>query len=616
MSVLAGLSRSFLGLSITDRQRHHHLNLNLITNDKMSPKPANAPPKLLSCVSCRARKVKCNKEFPCGPCTRGGVECVFPARKRNRKPRQTRQTELLDRLAKLEEIVGKVDPVAMTGLEGANSGPPLQPTPTAVVSQAVSRVQQTSPLETASPSTAKDDPTRNYLSADFWTNLCNTVSGLRKAMEQPDSDSEDEMDHTSPESTNPSDHGFSSISGALTFSDLSESPSTLVYPPPEQVLYLMSSYFSNVDVLVKVLHRPTVTSQIQSFVSSGQAHPPSPAQEALFFAIYFAAASSLPNSYCVLHLLAERSALVERLRISAELALAKADYLNSNSLETLQAFIIYLTCLRSHSNARSSWALVALAIRLAQALGLHRDGDGQAFSIFEAEMRRRLWWQLVVLDTRSVEDRGTESIISLDSFNTTMATNIDDDAFGPESNKPLTPAVGPTDATFLLCCCQSSSLLLTAGDTTPRLNTTSPPISSEALRAHIRVLETRFIDSALPSRPASVLAARIARLVVLKLWLTMHYPLRIRQAPLPSSKPFSAQENLRTAVSVLELADMDSQLDHFTWYTKTWVQWHPLAVALAELCMQTEGELVERAWRVVERVYGSWSEQIADSKRG
>lgn len=46
------------------------------------------------------------------------------------------------------------------------------------------------------------------------------------------------------------------------------------------------------------------------------------------------------------------------------------------------------------------------------------------------------------------------------------------------------------------------------------------------------------------------------------------------------------------------------------------MQWHALAVALAELCVQTEGVLVDRAWTTVERVLPLLSHKVADSKKG
>ncbi len=59
-----------------------------------------------SCVTCRRRKVRCNKENPCSNCTRAGIECVFPGPGRApRKSRKPPDAELLARLKKLEGVV-------------------------------------------------------------------------------------------------------------------------------------------------------------------------------------------------------------------------------------------------------------------------------------------------------------------------------------------------------------------------------------------------------------------------------------------------------------------------------------------------------------------------------
>lgn len=70
-----------------------------------------------SCVTCRRRKVRCDKQMPCSNCRRAQISCVFPAP--GRAPRQPRpkdpnappksssqrEVELIKRLKKLEGIV-------------------------------------------------------------------------------------------------------------------------------------------------------------------------------------------------------------------------------------------------------------------------------------------------------------------------------------------------------------------------------------------------------------------------------------------------------------------------------------------------------------------------------
>lgn len=70
--------------------------------------PASGHPHLnpRSCVTCRRRKVRCNKREPCSNCVKAGIECIFPGPGRApRKPRRPPDAELLSRLRRLEGVV-------------------------------------------------------------------------------------------------------------------------------------------------------------------------------------------------------------------------------------------------------------------------------------------------------------------------------------------------------------------------------------------------------------------------------------------------------------------------------------------------------------------------------
>jgi hypothetical protein len=70
--------------------------------------------KVWSCVTCRRRKVKCDRKDPCANCIRNNIECHFPVTgrlpRRSRdpfawKPPAQKQSELLGRLRRLENLV-------------------------------------------------------------------------------------------------------------------------------------------------------------------------------------------------------------------------------------------------------------------------------------------------------------------------------------------------------------------------------------------------------------------------------------------------------------------------------------------------------------------------------
>lgn len=294
------------------------------------------------------------------------------------------------------------------------------------------------------------------------------------------------------------------------------------------------------------------------------------------------------------------------------------------------------TILRLHTRSRASWALLALVYRLCQAHGLHRDGSGSAFTPYEAEMRRRLWAQIIVLDVRAAQDRGTEPMIREEDFNTIGPTNLDDDAFHPGSTVPLTQLAheGPTDVTFSRCTYACSCLFLhihgprsdfpkSSALATSALPPPPTQASEDDVIQRIKELEAHFVVPALahPTHLPSALAASVVRLTSLIFWLTIQYPFCVRQ---PTVKPRVSREHmLQTAVAIMELQafgppdiSADEYEERFSWWKDGYVQWHALAVALAELCVQTEGVQVERAWATVDRVLPLLSHKVADSKRG
>ena len=75
--------------------------------------PCNGPQHALSCTHCRQRKVKCDKVYPCSHCQRSNLTCVFPERARHPKKKRdgpkASNDELLNRLRRMEELIGKIE---------------------------------------------------------------------------------------------------------------------------------------------------------------------------------------------------------------------------------------------------------------------------------------------------------------------------------------------------------------------------------------------------------------------------------------------------------------------------------------------------------------------------
>lgn len=192
---------------------------------------------------------------------------------------------------------------------------------------------------------------------------------------------------------------------------------------------LQNIFLDNVDPLTKPLHRPTVQ---KLFLDTSTSYwNVSKAEDALMFAIYFAATVSLNQAQCQSLFGQTRNVVVSRFRLGAELALSRTAFLSSSNLMVLQAFTILLLGLRKEDDSHLSCALCTLAIHLAQALGIHRDGTNFGLSPFETEVRRRLWWNIVSLEESFSEYHGSATACLDRISDTQLPTNIGDNSIYP-----------------------------------------------------------------------------------------------------------------------------------------------------------------------------------------
>ena len=73
-------------------------------SEQNPPGPAPSSRRVLACVLCQQRKVKCDRRFPCANCTRHGATCV-PATQPRRRRRRFPERELLDRVRHYEDLL-------------------------------------------------------------------------------------------------------------------------------------------------------------------------------------------------------------------------------------------------------------------------------------------------------------------------------------------------------------------------------------------------------------------------------------------------------------------------------------------------------------------------------
>jgi hypothetical protein len=63
------------------------------------------PHRILACVLCQQRKVKCDRQFPCANCVKSRVQCVPSTLTQRKRKRKFGDRELLDHLRKYEDLL-------------------------------------------------------------------------------------------------------------------------------------------------------------------------------------------------------------------------------------------------------------------------------------------------------------------------------------------------------------------------------------------------------------------------------------------------------------------------------------------------------------------------------
>ncbi|KAG5986070.1 hypothetical protein E4U54_005637 [Claviceps lovelessii] len=334
-----------------------------------------------------------------------------------------------------------------------------------------------------------------------------------------------------------------------------------------------------------------------------------PGNKALVFTIYLAAITSLEPNDVHIKFGANKDELLAQYRFAAEQALAKANFLDSSDLVVLRAFTLFLVVVKRHEDSRFCWALTGLLIRIAQGMGLHRDGSHLKLSPFETEMRRRLWWAILILDFRSAEDLGTDMTISDSSYDTLKPTNINDSDIRPESTDAPVPREGKSDCAVFVVRCEICALARKLLSAASAMSSLCPSAENSSIEDRERMLidlyqrvEHKFLQHVLDETDTLYwVAAMIVRIIVAKMCLVIYQPMLF-----PGSD-FELSDEIRqriyvAAIEVIEYnhrLNTDPRCQQYSWLFKTYATWHAIAYTLIETSRRPWTALVERGWDAV-----------------
>lgn len=290
--------------------------------------------------------------------------------------------------------------------------------------------------------------------------------------------------------------------------------------------------------------------------------------------------------------------------------------------------------------------MTGAANRIAHSLGLHQDGTDLGLPLFETEMRRRLWWQVLWLELRSAERTGSGQVTQFFMYEIRRPRNIDDDDFWPgqteaelenvlkergenRATEMINIAALGENATFWREQMLSNPDIFhpQRGPLSPFAPVPPPPLQQlkpwemeishrETLLGELqRRLEDKYIRYCDPSIPQQLLASIHIRAAGAYMRLMTYHPRRWGSSP--SAIPPDQRALLwRLAMRILDLDVMQRTtpcLQRFLWRATDYFQWQALVYALQELaCEPLGGEKADEGFARVHESFRCHPSLVAD----
>jgi hypothetical protein len=169
---------------------------------------------------------------------------------------------------------------------------------------------------------------------------------------------------------------------------------------------------------------------------------------------------------------------------------------------------------------RSLFCLTGVAVRIAQRMGLSTDGTSYAIPPFEVEMRRRLWWQIVLIDVRVSEVSGAGSSILTYTWNTKLPSNVNDSDLFPDMRDPPVERPGLTEMIFVRLRCEGTQLVQQSRDLMGVFG-----LKDDAIEEFENRLEREYLSHCDPLIPLHVMSTMMARSDLFKLRMGLRHHL-------------------------------------------------------------------------------------------
>ncbi|KAJ4317372.1 hypothetical protein N0V94_004975 [Neodidymelliopsis sp. IMI 364377] len=264
-------------------------------------------------------------------------------------------------------------------------------------------------------------------------------------------------------------------------------------------------------------------------------------------------------------------------------------------------------------DARIIWMLAGMAQKIGQRIGLHRDGDMLKVPAFDGEIRRRLWWQIVMLEgfSQKLAGTGTGTNASALMGDVKMPANLNDSDLFPGMKELPKESDRATEMMFFLIRCHVGNFFkrfespkIVFDGVWSKLTTSSIDIGTKekAIKELEHTFEERFLRYCDPSIAWHLMCAHLAKAIIFMMRFMARGAEHQGKMETQADKDLLFTLSLQVCSSQ-NLAYTMREMQGFMWHVNMHFQWKAFVYVLSELRYRTAGPEVEQAWRDIQLTF-------------
>jgi hypothetical protein len=258
--------------------------------------------------------------------------------------------------------------------------------------------------------------------------------------------------------------------------------------------------------------------------------------------------------------------------------------------------------------------MLGVAVRIAQRMGIHSESSLAKCTALEAEMRRRLWWSLILFDTRVGELSDFKATTLTPTWDCRVPLNVNDSDFRLEMKEPPQVQGNSTEALFAVVRGELGDFVR---HTMFHLDLTIPalkPITKDVQNGAVpegseldsleKMIEDKYLKLCDSENPLHFMTIWMTRAQLAK-WRLMEYYMRCSSLPVHQVEA-QRDASISYALSMLECDTkiMTSSLTKgFVWMVNNYFPFAAYIQIVRRLKRQPVSDQAEQAWEFMSDNY-------------